>query len=52
MTHDWRVWRPVIWLTMVGIAVIVIVSPHYLGAFFIGLAIGAAVRVRQRRRRA
>ena len=51
MTHDWRAYRPAIWLTMVGIAVIVVVSPHYLGAFFLGGAIGAAIRIRQRRRR-
>ncbi len=51
MNSDWRIYRPAIWLTMIGIAVIILVSPHYLGAFFIGGAIGALIRVRQRRRR-
>jgi hypothetical protein len=51
MTGDWRVYRPAIWLTMIGIAIIIVVSPHYLGAFFIGGAIGAAIRIRQRERR-
>ena len=52
MNDDWRAYRPAIWLGMIGIAVIVIVSPHYLGAFFLGGAIGAAVRIRQKRARA
>ena len=52
MNDDWRAYRPAIWLSMIGIAVIVIVSPHYLGAFFLGGAIGAAIRIRQKRARA
>ncbi len=52
MTGDWRDWRPAIWLTMLGIAVILLVSPFYIGALFFGAAIGAAFRIRQRRRRA
>lgn len=52
MTGDWRDWRPAIWLTMLGIAVMLLFSPFYLGAIFIGAAIGAAVRIQQRRRRA
>ena len=52
MTGDWRDWRPAIWLTMLGIAVMLLVSPFYFGALFIGAAIGAAVRIQQRRRRA
>jgi hypothetical protein len=51
MTGDWRDWRPAIWLTMIGIAVVLLVSPFYLGALFFGAAIGAAIRIRQRRRR-
>ena len=51
MTQNWRAYRPAIWLTMIGIAVILIVSPHYLGAFFLGGAIGAVIRIRQRRNR-
>lgn len=48
--NDWREYRPAIWAAMLGIAVIVIVSPHYLGAFLIGGAIGIAIRIRQRQR--
>jgi hypothetical protein len=50
MTGDWRDWRPAIWLTMLGIAVMLLVSPFYFGALFIGAAIGASIRIRQRRR--
>ena len=52
MTGDWRDWRPAIWLTMLGIAVILLVSPFWIGALFFGAAIGAAIRITQRRRRA
>jgi hypothetical protein len=37
---------------MLGIAVMLLFSPFYLGALFIGAAIGAAIRINQRRRRA
>jgi hypothetical protein len=50
MSGDWRVWRPAIWLVMLGIAVMLLVSPWYLGAIFFGAAIGAALRIRQRQR--
>ncbi len=43
--------RPAIWLTMLGIAVMLLVSPFYFGALFFGAAIGAAIRIHQRRRR-
>jgi hypothetical protein len=36
---------------MLGIAVMLLVNPFYLGAIFIGGAIGAAMRIHQRRRR-
>jgi hypothetical protein len=51
MTGDWRDWRPAIWLTMLGVAVMLLVSPFWYGAVFIGAAIGAAIRIQQRRRR-
>jgi uncharacterized membrane protein YdbT with pleckstrin-like domain len=50
MNGDWRVWRPAIWLVMLGIAVALLVSPWYISAVFFGAAIGAAIRIRQRRR--
>jgi len=49
---DWRDWRPAIWLTMLGIAAVLLVSPFWIGAIFFGAAIGAAIRINQRRRRA
>ena len=52
MTGDWRDWRPAIWLMMIGIAVLLLVSPFWIGALFFGAAIGAAIRINQRRRRA
>ncbi len=52
MTGDWRDYRPAIWLAMIGVAVILLVSPAYIGAIFLGFAIGAAIRIGQRRRRA
>ncbi len=51
MTGDWRDWRPAIWLAMLGVAVMLLVSPFWYGAVFIGAAIGAAIRIQQRRRR-
>jgi hypothetical protein len=51
MTGDWRDFRPAIWLAMFGIAVMLLVSPFWYGAVFIGAAIGAAIRIHQRRRR-
>jgi hypothetical protein len=37
---------------MAGIAVMLLFSPFYIGALFFGAAIGAAIRINQRRRRA
>jgi hypothetical protein len=37
---------------MAGIAVMLLVSPFYIGALFIGAGIGAAIRINQRRHRA
>jgi hypothetical protein len=51
MIGDWRDYRPAIWLTMLGVAVALVVNPPYIGAFFIGGAIGAAIRIRRRRLR-
>ena len=52
MTGDWRDFRPAIWLAMIGIAVMLLLNPFYLGAIPVGAAIGAALRIRQRHRRA
>ena len=51
MTGDWRDFRPAIWLAMLGVAVMLLIAPFWYGAVFIGAAIGAAIRIQQRRRR-
>ncbi len=49
VTGDWRDFRPAIWLTMIGLAVM-LVAPFYFGAIFIGMAVGAALKISRRRR--
>ena len=49
--NDWRVFRPAIWLGMVGIAIMILVSPIYIGAAVVGGAIGMGLRVQTSRRR-
>jgi hypothetical protein len=51
MTGDWRDFRPAIWLAMLGIALVLLISPPYIGAILIGAAIGVAAQVARRRRR-
>lgn len=46
---DWRVYRPAIWLAMLGIAVVLLVYPPWIGAAPIGAAIGVALKIRRRR---
>jgi hypothetical protein len=49
--NDWRMFRPAIWLAMLGIAVMLLVAPFYLGAALLGAAIGIGLRIEQGRRR-
>jgi F0F1-type ATP synthase membrane subunit c/vacuolar-type H+-ATPase subunit K len=51
MNGDWRDWRPAVWLAMLGVALALLISPPYIGGLVIGGAIGAAIRIYQRRRR-
>ena len=51
MSDDWKQWRPAIWLAMLGVAVMLLFTSFWLGAVFFGAAIGAAIRIEQRRRR-
>jgi hypothetical protein len=51
MRGDWKDYRPAIWLGMLGVAVMLVIAPFYLGAVLLGAAIGAAIRITQRRRR-
>jgi uncharacterized membrane protein len=49
--NNWRMFRPAIWLAMLGIAVMLLVAPFYLGAVLLGAAVGVALRIEQGRRR-
>jgi uncharacterized protein (DUF2062 family) len=49
MKSDWRDFRPAIWVAMLGVALVLVVNPPYVGAIFLGAAIGLAIRIRQRR---
>jgi len=49
--QDWREYRPAIWMAMLGVAIILLVNPAWIGAVPLGGAIGIALRIRQRRRR-
>lgn len=51
MTQDWRLFRPAIWIGMVGIALILLISPPYLGAIVLGGAIGMGLKIETSRRR-
>jgi hypothetical protein len=45
MGQDWRIYRPAIWLGMLGIALILLVSPPYIGGAVLGGAIGIGLRI-------
>jgi hypothetical protein len=49
--EDWKVFRPAIWLGMLGIALLLVVKPVFFGAAVLGAAIGIAIRIEQGRRR-
>jgi len=51
MSGDWRVWRPAIWLAMLGVAIMLAFNP-FIGIAVVGGAIGVAIRIRQGLRRA
>ena len=44
----WNRYRPVIWLTMLGIALMLLVSPALIGFLVLGMAAGVAFRLRFR----
>ena len=49
--QDWRVFRPAIWLAMLGVALMLLLTPVYIGAAVVGGAIGVGVRIQTGRRR-
>jgi hypothetical protein len=50
MSRDWRDFRPAIWAAMIGIALMLVLNPPYIGAGFVGVAIGIAIKIERRRR--
>jgi hypothetical protein len=44
--RKWTRFRPAIWLAMLGLALVLLVYPPYIGAVFLGAAIGVALKVR------
>jgi hypothetical protein len=51
MTEDWRIWRPAIWLAILGVAALALLSAPYLGILILGGSLGVGARINQRRRR-
>lgn len=49
MIENWRVFRPAIWLAMLGIALILVVNPPYIGAVALGAGIGVGLKIKRRR---
>lgn len=49
--NDWRIFRPAIWLGMLGIALVLLINPPEFGAVVVGVAVGLAVRTEAARRR-
>lgn len=47
----WRAFRPAIWTAMLGVALLLLVSPAYFGALVLGIAIGITVRIQRGRTR-
>lgn len=52
MPGDWRDYRPALWVAMLGVALALLITPPYIGAIFIGAAIGIAIKVTRRRQAA
>jgi hypothetical protein len=50
VTGDWRVYRPAIWMAMVGVGLVLLVNPPYIGAVLLGAAIGIGAKIHHRRR--
>jgi hypothetical protein len=50
--QDWRVFRPAIWLAMLGVALLLLIYPAYIGAAVLGGAIGVGIKIETSRRRA
>ena len=51
ITGDWKDYRPALWVTGLGVALTLLVSPPFIGAIVIGGGIGLALGTAGRRRR-
>jgi len=49
--NDWRIFRPAIWLGMLGIAILLLIQPPFFGVAIVGAAIGIALKIEVGRRR-
>ena len=49
--NDWRIFRPAIWVGMLGIAVLLLIQPPFFGVAIVGAAIGIALKIEVGRRR-
>jgi hypothetical protein len=47
---DWRRYRPAIWLAMLGVALVLLINPPYIGAALLGASIGVGLRIARRDR--
>lgn len=44
--NGWRRYRPAIWLAMLGVALVLLISPAIFGFLVLGMAAGLAIRLR------
>lgn len=45
MLENWRLYRPALWIAMLGVALILVVNPPYIGGVALGAGIGIALKV-------
>jgi hypothetical protein len=50
MTANWRRYRPAIWLMMLGVALVLVLNPAYVGGAVLGAGIGVGLRIWRRQR--
>lgn len=51
MISDWRMFRPAIWTAMVGVALLLLVSPAVIGVAVVGMGLGIGLKIHNGRRR-
>jgi hypothetical protein len=48
--ENWKIYRPAIWVAMLGVAVALLVAPAYLSAVPFGVALGMVLKIQIRKR--